>query len=75
MLVNESKPTVTLRGGPFDGQTVPAPSDGAALVLFEGEPEPGAECVRYRPSRERGVYTYRGKDRLVGTLPAPGVAK
>lgn len=65
--------TVLLRGGPHDGKRVPAPSPGATLNVWpDGELAPGAECAKYRPSREAGVYTYRGKDRLVVVLPAPG---
>lgn len=66
---------VRLVGGPYNGLEVPRPASGASLTIWEdGEPSPGAECARYRPGRDKGTYTYRGKDRLVATLPQVGGA-
>jgi hypothetical protein len=68
--------TVLLRGGPHDGKRVPAPPRGVTLNIFEdGAPDPGAECARYRPAREPGVYSYRGQSKLAAVLPQPGGAR
>ena len=58
--------TVTLRGGPFDGVRVTVTS-GAAL-LMQGEETPDV-VARYRPSREKGVYSFRGMDKIVAHIP------
>lgn len=60
---------VTLRGGPCDGLAVTATS-GRSL-LMEDSREPG-RVARYRPSREKGVYTFRGFDRVVWRLELAG---
>lgn len=59
---------VTLRGGPFDGTTAQVVR-GTTLVVF-GDPLAVDRVARYRPSRERGVYTFRGLDRIVARIPA-----
>ena len=59
--------TITLRGGPFDGAVVPAPS-GRAPLICQGEPVPEGMVARYRRRREKGVYTFREYDRIIGTV-------
>lgn len=57
--------TVTLQGGPFDGVKV-AVVWGTHLFAEIGSTGAGA---KYGPSREPGIYTYRGKDRVVARIP------
>lgn len=61
---------VLLIGGPYDGQTVPA--HWGNTVVLTGGPLEEPECARYRPTRERGKYRFRGMDRIVGSIPIPG---
>lgn len=61
--------SVTLRGGPCDGFVVTV-ADGRALLMEDGL-EPG-RVARYRPSRKKGEYTFRGYDRVVARMAAPG---
>lgn len=66
---------VTLRGGPCDGLRVPAtvnsPWRFSRPLLMEDSADPDV-VARYRPSREKGVYTFRGMDRVVARVPLPG---
>jgi hypothetical protein len=68
---------VTLRGGPFHGCVVPVAWGDSLSVGGDtptGETLPENERASYGPSREAGVYTFRGRARVVATLPAPGSA-
>lgn len=60
---------VTLRGGPCDGLSLTV-TWGQSLLMESAESS--GEVARYRPGRENGIYTFRGMDRVVATLPAPG---
>jgi hypothetical protein len=55
---------VILRGGPYDGQRVYA--DGQQSIVFDLADD---RVARYRPSRERRAYTFRGYDTIVARLP------
>lgn len=61
-----ARTSVLLRGGPFDGQSVEA-IRGISLVFDLGDDR----VARYRPSREKGVYTFRGFDTIVARIPHP----
>jgi hypothetical protein len=66
---------VTLRGGPCDGLRVPAtvnsPWKFSRPLLMEDADNPEV-VARYRPSREKGVYTFRGMERVIARIPLPG---
>lgn len=68
---NRPKPKVSLRGGPFHGQTLEVETFREPLILSGGD-VPEGKVARYRPTREKGVYRFREYDRIVGTLPMPG---
>lgn len=59
---------VTLSGGPWDGQRVPRPSDRSLLVQDAHEPY----VARYRQSRDRNVFRFKGYDRIVASIPMEG---
>jgi hypothetical protein len=59
---------VLLKGGPYDGVQVNV-TPRQSLVL-ESSDELG-RVARYRPGRERGVYTFRGMDTVVARIPWP----
>lgn len=61
--------SVTLRGGPADGLDVTV-TYGQSLLL--DDPDDATRVARYRPSRDKSVYTFRGFDRVVVRIPAPG---
>ena len=61
--------TVRLLGGPFHDAEVPA-FWGESLILSGGTLTEGT-VARYRPTRTRGVYRFRGFDTVVATIPAP----
>ena len=65
---------VTLRGGPCDGMSVTAtvckPWIQSPSLLMEDTATPGM-VARYRPSREKGVYTFREYDRVIARVPVP----
>lgn len=63
---------VVLRGGPFDGAEIDRDWAAGVPLLCQGEPLPEGMVARYRKSREKGVYTFRGYDRVIGMLPLPG---
>lgn len=64
--------TVTLKGGPFDGAEVKV--IGTEPLILTGGDVPEGMVARYRPTREKGVYSFREYDRIVATLPAPEAA-
>lgn len=44
---------------------------GTGLIV-EGLGVPEGEAARYRPTRERGVYRFKGLTKIVARLPMPG---
>lgn len=64
-------PDVLLRGGPLDGEVVDVP-DARTPLLVEGDGVPEGMVARYRPSRERGVLTFREYDRVAGRVTMKG---
>lgn len=59
----EVQDRVRLIGGPFDGQTVPRPADRSLLI--DGGPVPEGSVARYRMTRDRDVFRFKGFDRIV----------
>lgn len=66
-----TKVKVLLRGGPANGARVEVES-GTGLII-EGLGVPEGEAARYRPTRERGVYRFKGLTKIVARLPLPGM--
>lgn len=60
---------VTLEGGPFDGELIPV--EWGATLSLTGDDVPAGHVARYRPSRTRGVYRFRGYAKIIATLPVP----
>jgi hypothetical protein len=58
--------TVHLKGGPCDGVEVLA-TTGQSLLVECAADDPDV-VARYRPGREKGVYAFRGMDRVVGRI-------
>lgn len=63
---------VRLEGGPAAGIEVDV-SRGAVLNV-EGEGVPDGLVARYTPTRDRGVYRFRGYSKVIARLPMPGAA-
>lgn len=63
--------SVTLRDGPGDGVVVTV-TGGQSLLLQD--PDDPDRVARYRPSRKKGEYTFRGFDRVAVRMAAPGDA-
>jgi hypothetical protein len=61
---------VTLKDGPFDGQEIES-SDGRTPLIIEGGDVPEGMVARYRPTREPGVFAFKGYDKIVAKLPSP----
>lgn len=65
---------VLLEGGPCDGMRITAtvckPWNQSVPLLMEDAEQPDI-VARYRPSRRKGVYTFREYDRVVARLPLP----
>jgi hypothetical protein len=67
--------TITLVGGPFDGQTVPEHMCPADVLLTEGTDVPQGMVARYRRDRkERDTFRFSEYDRVVARLPEPGAS-
>lgn len=64
---------VTLKGGPFDGTEMES-ADGRTPLVIEGDEVPDGMVARYRPTREPGVYRFKGYDKIVAKLPLPGAS-
>lgn len=63
---------VLLVGGPADGMRVPV-ERGQALSV-EGGVVPEGMSASYRPSRDPGVYRFKGCFRVIARIPMPGAS-
>jgi hypothetical protein len=64
---------VVLKDGPFDGVEIASVEWGVTLSL-DGPPVPDGMVARYRPTRERGVYRFRGYARVLLRVPTGDAA-
>lgn len=67
---------VTLIDGPYEGIEVESRERGGAILmggeLPDGTELPKGKMARYRPTRDRTRWRFKGWDEVVATLPLPG---
>lgn len=66
---------VKLIDGPYEGVEVDAKGTGSILMggeLPNGEELPQKKVARYRPTRTKGEWRFKGWDEVTATLALPG---
>lgn len=66
--------TVTLVGGPFDGERWSLGSGRPSSLLIE-MPDCANYVARYRPTRDPNVLRFREYDRVAGRIEMPEAAE